>query len=69
MDGNGEKLMVHLVTYTAAITIFSALVLLTVDRAIYKSSGWVREMKYASALGWGCAGVSLLFIVWRLILL
>lgn len=61
--------MLRLLACTAAVTIFSALMLLTVDRTIYKSSGWVREKKYASALGWSCAGVSLLIIVWLIILL
>ncbi|MNC29558.1 hypothetical protein D3C76_40230 [compost metagenome] len=60
--------MVRLYAYTAAITMFSALMLLTVDRNIYKSSEWVREKKYASALGWGCAGVSLLIFAWRIIM-
>ncbi|WP_143186257.1 MULTISPECIES: CLC_0170 family protein [unclassified Paenibacillus] len=61
--------MVSLFSSSAAIAMFSALMLLTVDRNIYKSSGWVREKKYASALGWCFAGIALIVVVWRIMMI
>ncbi|MBW4084064.1 CLC_0170 family protein [Paenibacillus sp. S150] len=61
--------MVRLFACTAAIIMFSALLLLTVDRNIYQACGRVREKNYASALGWGYAAISLLIIVFLIIFL
>ncbi|WP_379155297.1 CLC_0170 family protein [Paenibacillus sp. sgz5001063] len=61
--------MIHLYASSAAVAIFSALMLLTVDRNIYKSSGWVREKKFASAIGWCFAGIALIIIAWRIIMI
>ncbi|MNP37718.1 hypothetical protein D3C76_1311800 [compost metagenome] len=50
--------MIRLLACTAMVLLFSALVLLSVDRNIYRTSGWVRERKYAAVIGWVCTGAA-----------
>jgi hypothetical protein len=61
--------MIRLLACTTLVLLFSALVLLSVDRNIYRTSGWVREQKYTAVLGWSYAGAALLILVGLLIYL
>lgn len=61
--------MIHLLGCTVIVLLFSALVLLLVDRNIYRTSGWVREQKYSAVLGWSCTGAALLILAGLLIYL
>lgn len=50
--------MIRLMACTAMVLLFCALVLLSVDRNIYRTSGWARESRYAAVLGWTCTGAA-----------
>ncbi|AIQ45549.1 hypothetical protein R70723_06295 [Paenibacillus sp. FSL R7-0273] len=59
--------MIRLLACTAMVLLFSALVLLAVDRNIYRTSGWVRDSKYAAVTGWTCTGAAGLILAGLLI--
>ena len=61
--------MIRLLACTTMVLLFAALVLLTVDRNIYRTSEWVREQKYAVILGWSCTAAALLIFTGLLIYL
>lgn len=61
--------MIRLLACSTMVLLFSALVLLSVDRNIYRTSGWVREARYAAVLGWVCTGAAGLILAGLLIYL
>lgn len=59
--------MIRLFSSTAALFICSALLLLAVDAKIYNASGWTRDHKFATVLGWTYGAVALLIFIGLLI--
>ncbi|MBY0014262.1 CLC_0170 family protein [Paenibacillus typhae] len=61
--------MIRLLACTTMVLLFSALVLLSVDRNIYRTSSWIREARYAAVLGWVFTGAAGLILAGLLIYL
>ncbi len=51
------------------VLLFAGLVLLAVDRNIYRTSGWAREHRFTSILGWSYTVAALLILTGLLIYL
>ncbi|QSF46083.1 CLC_0170 family protein [Paenibacillus tianjinensis] len=61
--------MIRLLAWSIMVLLFAALVLLAVDRNIYRSSGWTREQRFTSILGWTYTVAALLILSGLLIYL
>lgn len=55
--------MISLFSYLAAVLMFTALMLLAIDRNIYSANRWRRERKLAAMMGWIYGVLSILIIV------
>lgn len=55
--------MIRFMGSTAGLLLFSALLMMTVDRRIYTSKGWIREKKFARALAWSYGLLCLLIVI------
>ncbi len=59
--------MIQLFTWSIMVLLFAALVLLAVDRSIYRTSSWTREQRFTSIMGWSYTVAALLILAGLLI--